>query len=41
MKIFYFRQAVLALKTEEELNKSTKKDETCDTNKKLTDEVYK
>ncbi len=38
---YFFRQAVLALKSQEELNKSTKKDETCDTNKKSTDEVNK
>ncbi len=39
LQISSFRQAVLSLKTEEELNKSTKQDETSDKNKKLTDEV--
>ncbi|CAF1396365.1 unnamed protein product [Adineta steineri] len=34
-------QAVLALKTEEELNKSTKKDETCSTEKKSGSEAKK
>jgi hypothetical protein len=40
IKTRLFRQAVLSLKTEEELNKSTKKDEISDTNNKSSDEVF-